>query len=160
MPALRAANDDLEKRRAADPSSVDIENVGEEGEPHIEMVTAPASPAAATHTLPPDARRRACPRQNLGCGIFEAQPAGQPAAGSSDDGGDSDSEALQLPSQQTAAVAAAARAGRVLVSEVVDDAKPAVDGSSAGASASAAAATKRGAAGAGPPPKRPGRNAR
>ena len=50
--------------------------------------------------------------QNLACGVLEAQPAAEeePEEEPLDD--------LRLPSQQTDAVARAARAGRSLVSEV------------------------------------------
>ena len=61
--------------------------------------------------------------QNLACGLFELQPkesAADDAAGPSEHGDADTLETLRLPSQQTAAVAAAKRAGRTLVSEVVE----------------------------------------
>ena len=38
LPKLRAANDELEKKRVADPESVDIEHVDDPDAQHIEMV--------------------------------------------------------------------------------------------------------------------------
>lgn len=63
--------------------------------------------------------------QDLACGLFELKPKpGDDGAGPSADGNEAEEElqTLQMPTQQTAAVAAAKRAGRTLVSEVGDDA--------------------------------------
>ena len=56
--------------------------------------------------------------QNLACGLFEVKPKAE-TAGPSDE--TEELQDLQLPSQQTAAVSAAKRAGRALVSEVGSD---------------------------------------
>ena len=41
LPTLKTANDELETRRAADPTSVNVEHVEDESAQHIEMVRAP-----------------------------------------------------------------------------------------------------------------------
>jgi len=62
--------------------------------------------------------------QNLACGLFEmrSKEGGASSTGATpsddDDDDDDDAQPLRLPSQQTAAVAAAKRVGRTLVSEV------------------------------------------
>ena len=81
--------------------------------------------------------------QNLACGLFELQPkdesegvtisasrkgADSGAGASTDAAGDDDLSTLRLPSQQTAAVAAAKRAGRPLVSEVSSASQAPEDG--------------------------------
>jgi uncharacterized membrane protein len=40
LPAMRAANEELEKKRAADPASIDVEHLADPHAPHIEMVSA------------------------------------------------------------------------------------------------------------------------
>jgi hypothetical protein len=85
----------------------------------------------------------------LACGVFEMKPGETPSAstdgtvaGPSVDADDeSDDEdatcSLRLPSHQTAAVAAAQRAGRTLVSEVGDDVPSGAEASGAVASGGA-----------------------
>ena len=55
--------------------------------------------------------------QNLGCGVFEVTKK-DPDADSDDSDDDEGLKQLQIPSAQTAGMAAAQRAGRVLVQEV------------------------------------------
>lgn len=101
MPTMKAANDDLQAQHAADPASVDIEQVDEDGQ-HIEM--------------------------DLHCGVFQEQPEGadgevrlRPVPSDSDSSDDEPEVSLQLPPQQTAAVAAATKAGRPLISLVDEE---------------------------------------
>ena len=102
LPEMQAANEDLTRRHAEDPAAVSIEHIDDPDAQHIEM--------------------------NLACGVFEKKRVGD----GSDDGGAVGGEGgedgagggmseLRLPSRQTAAVSAAARAGRTLVSVVGGD---------------------------------------
>ncbi len=58
------------------------------------------------------------PSQNLACGVLEMQPADGSAGGGADSEEDEEPFSMQLPSNQSAAMRAAQRAGRSLVSEV------------------------------------------
>ena len=99
LPELRKANEDTERRREVDPNSVSVEHVEDDTQQHIEM--------------------------NLSCGLFEAQPKDASAERSCDDEDADDAHptesALRLPTAQTAAVAAAKRAGRILISEAASE---------------------------------------
>lgn len=86
---MQKANDTLEEQRAADPESVNVEHVDDPEAQHIAM--------------------------DLHCGLFEAKDGG--ADEDSSDGEDGMQD-LKLPSEATAAVSAAARAGRTLISEL------------------------------------------
>lgn len=105
---MRAANEALAQQ--ADPKEHDIEELTNPEDPHIEMVLLPNPPCPSSehcaHCHTPSVP------QNLACGVLEAQPAAE------EEPEDEPLEDLRLPSQQTAAVAKAARAGRSLVSEV------------------------------------------
>lgn len=93
LPQMRAANEKMERETAADPESANIECLSDPEAPHIAM--------------------------DLACGLLEVKPADEHAAADSDDD-DDDGAPLQLPSQQTRAVADAVKAGRTLISEVAE----------------------------------------
>ena len=85
LPQMRAANEKMERETAADPESANIECLSDPEAPHIAM--------------------------DLACGLLEVKPADEHAAADSDDDDDDDGAPLQLPSQQTRAVADAVKAG-------------------------------------------------
>ena len=89
------------RRSFADPESANIECLSDPEAPHIAM--------------------------DLACGLLEVKPADEHAAADSDDD-DGDGAPLQLPSQQTRAVADAVKAGRTLISEVAEGAEGGEDG--------------------------------
>ena len=101
LPQMRAANEKMERETAADPESANIECLSDPEAPHIAM--------------------------DLACGLLEVKPADEHAAADSDDD-DDDGAPLQLPSQQTRAVADAVKAGRTLISEVAEGAEGGEDG--------------------------------
>lgn len=103
LPRLAASNADLARRAALDPTSVDIEHLGENSDgSHIEMVI--VSIAIATYTILISPRHLSS-LQNLGLGVFEQRPRpdncrknknGQPQDSSSDSSSDSeDSESSE-----------------------------------------------------------------
>ena len=98
---MRAANEKMERETAADPESANIECLSDPEAPHIAM--------------------------DLACGLLEVKPADEHAAADSDDD-DDDGAPLQLPSQQTRAVADAVKAGRTLISEVAEGGEGGEDG--------------------------------
>ena len=98
---MRAANEKMERETAADPESANIECLSDPEAPHIAM--------------------------DLACGLLEVKPADEHAAADSDDD-DDDGAPLQLPSQQTRAVADAVKAGRTLISEVAEGSEGGEDG--------------------------------
>ena len=108
LPAMQAANEALKEE---DATSHDIEELSDPDGPHIEMVRHPG-PSPCT-------RRRAAhdPAQNLACGVLEAKAPAEADVATTEQSIDE----LRLPTRQTAAVASAAQAGRVLVSEVAED---------------------------------------
>ena len=101
LPQLKAANEKTEREAAADPDHANIECLSDPEAPHIAM--------------------------DLACGLLEVKPADEHAAADSDDD-DDDGAPLQLPSQQTRAVADAVKAGRTLISEVAEGGEGGEDG--------------------------------
>ena len=101
LPQMRAANEKMERETAADPESANIECLSDPEAPHIAM--------------------------DLACGLLEVKPADEHAAADSDDD-DGGGAPLQLPSQQTRAVADAVKAGRTLISEVAEGGEGGEDG--------------------------------
>ena len=101
LPQMRAANEKMERETAADPESANIECLSDPEAPHIAM--------------------------DLACGLLEVKPADEHAAADSDDD-DDDGAPLQLPSQQTRAVADAVKAGRPLITEVAEGGEGGEDG--------------------------------
>lgn len=140
LPSLRAANEDLECKAATDPSSVDMEHIEDPEAQHIEMVRFSLRLMFASAWHSHSHALCSLPRtQDLHCGLFEARPQetdstnaqplqphvllpGRGAPQQQEEGEEDDDEAqlpqLCIPSEQTAAVAAARRAGRTLISEV------------------------------------------
>ena len=141
-------------QRAADPSSVDVEQVEDEEAQHIEMVRGLSRiTPPQKKPLPTACTRRAC-AQNLACGVFQMAPqeearevslrpsdvagpsssdVGGPGSSGGPDADEAELQQLLLPTKQSAAVSAAKRAGRTLVSEIgvdeTDDTAP--DGTTA-----------------------------
>ena len=117
---MSAANDALAQE---DPKSHDIEELSDPEGAHIEMVRPPflSMPSLSTLPIPP------CTAQNLACGVLEGKPVAQPEEPIdtadlvnklADASTEEPIDELQMPARQTPAVARAAQAGRILVSEV------------------------------------------
>lgn len=140
LPSLATANDELAVKHAADPSSVNVEHVEDDTAQHIEMVRARAVEILFAFFFAYRRMRARCDLrdfrvQDLSCGLFEMKPKEEqrevslrPSDAAVGKEGESDEEddgaQLQLPPYQTSAVAAAQRAGRTLISEVVEAGAP------------------------------------